>query len=155
MPFGYSPAVPKQEPRTVGANVTALRLERGWTQEQLAERVGTRQSSVNKLERTGTDPGILTALKYAKAFGVSLDALVRGVDDDYKAVTAGAEVDTLKQQIVQMSAELGAAQSAYGVLKEAIAETYRLSRGERLTEREVIDTFVRQKPHARRAGGKS
>ena len=47
------------------------RLERGWTQEELANRIGVKQSTVAKWEREGAVYRKLTKQKLAKAFGIS------------------------------------------------------------------------------------
>lgn len=46
------------------------RLDRGWTQSQLAERIGVRQSRVAKWERTGAVFRKETRGKLARVFGV-------------------------------------------------------------------------------------
>ena len=46
------------------------RLEKGWTQQELADRTGVKQSTVAKWERDGAVYRKATRLKLAKAFGV-------------------------------------------------------------------------------------
>ena len=48
--------------------VKAFRTERGWTQEQLAERVGVSRQSVNSIERNRYVPSLPLALKFARVF---------------------------------------------------------------------------------------
>ena len=45
------------------------RLERGWTQKDLANRIGVKQSSVAKWETEGAVYRKITRLKFAAAFG--------------------------------------------------------------------------------------
>ncbi|MEA3486745.1 MAG: helix-turn-helix transcriptional regulator [Thermodesulfobacteriota bacterium] len=47
------------------------RLERGWTQEKLANRIGVKQATVAKWEREGAVYRKATRQKLAKVFGVS------------------------------------------------------------------------------------
>ena len=47
------------------------RLERGWTQEKLANRIGVKQATVAKWEREGAVYRKATKQKLAKAFGIS------------------------------------------------------------------------------------
>ncbi len=47
------------------------RLERGWTQEALANRIGVKQSTVAKWEREGAVYRKTTRQKLAKIFGIS------------------------------------------------------------------------------------
>jgi putative transcriptional regulator len=48
--------------------VKALRTERHWTQEQLAERVGVSRQSINSIERDRYVPSLQLALKFARVF---------------------------------------------------------------------------------------
>ena len=47
------------------------RLERGWTQEELANRIGIKQATVAKWEREGAVYRKATRQKLAKVFGIS------------------------------------------------------------------------------------
>jgi len=47
------------------------RLERGWTQEELANRIGVKQPTVAKWEREGAVYRKATRQKLAKVFGIS------------------------------------------------------------------------------------
>jgi Predicted transcription factor, homolog of eukaryotic MBF1 len=47
------------------------RLERGWTQEKLANRIGVKQATVAKWEREGSVYRKTTRQKLAKVFGVN------------------------------------------------------------------------------------
>lgn len=59
--------------------VRTLRTERGWTQEHLEE-FGLAWKTIQKLESGTTDPKVSTLLKLSKAFGVSLNDLISGLD---------------------------------------------------------------------------
>jgi DNA-binding XRE family transcriptional regulator len=56
----------------VGYQIARLRIQRGLTQSQLAERVGTRQSSITQLENGNSDP----SLSYLQRVAAALDARI-------------------------------------------------------------------------------
>jgi len=53
-----------------GARLAALRQERGWTQVQLAEKLGLTVKMVTYYEREATNPTAKTVAKLAEVFGV-------------------------------------------------------------------------------------
>ncbi len=60
----------------VGASIRRLRIDRGWTQNDLARRIGIDPVSVSKYERGRYEPTLRVLIDFADAFGVSLDELV-------------------------------------------------------------------------------
>ena|SRR6266545_4141312 len=64
------------QPMTFGALVRELRLERGWTQEQVARYAGITANQVSNLEREVTVlPNVETVTRLAKAFEVDPEEL--------------------------------------------------------------------------------
>lgn len=57
----------------IAEDVIRLRLERGWSQEELARRVGTRQANISRLENGLSNPTVKFLQRVAKAFGVKLE----------------------------------------------------------------------------------
>ncbi|WP_230117354.1 helix-turn-helix transcriptional regulator [Arthrobacter sp. Bi83] len=55
-----------------GRAIQAARLDRGWSQEQLAEEAGVSRPTVSRVE-LGDDPSMRTARKLAKALGLTLN----------------------------------------------------------------------------------
>ena len=55
--------------------VRELRVERGWTQQQLAEAVGVSRQSINSIERDRYVPSLPLALTFARVFGCSTDEI--------------------------------------------------------------------------------
>jgi len=53
-------------------NVLRLRMERGWTQGELAKRVGTKQSNISRLENGLANPTFKFLQKLGEVFGVEL-----------------------------------------------------------------------------------
>ena len=58
-------------------NVKKLRLEKGLTQEEVAEHIGIKQPTYNCYEAGLKLPSLGTAKTLAELFGVSLDDLVK------------------------------------------------------------------------------
>ncbi len=57
-----------------------LRKKRGFSQEELAKKLGTQAPAIGRYERGGAKPTIEVASKISKALGVSLDYLVGNTD---------------------------------------------------------------------------
>lgn len=60
----------------VGNNIRRLRMEREWTQEELADRLGVSRSALGNYERELREPGIDLLIKLADTFNTTIDALV-------------------------------------------------------------------------------
>ncbi|MDI3256921.1 MAG: helix-turn-helix transcriptional regulator [Kyrpidia sp.] len=66
---------------TFGAKLKQLRLERGWTLEQLAARSGLSISHISSLERgTRTKPSFQVAVRLARALDVPLSTFLEGAE---------------------------------------------------------------------------
>jgi len=57
-------------------NLRVLRINKGISQQQLAEVVGVSQQSVNKYERQTVEPDITTLMALADYFGTTVDFLI-------------------------------------------------------------------------------
>ena len=77
-------------PRTLGERMRARRLEKGWTQEQLARRAGTNQAVIQKIEN-GKSLRPRKIDKIAEELGVSPSWLMFGEDGD-----VGLEPDAVR-----------------------------------------------------------
>jgi putative transcriptional regulator len=64
-------------PATVRNRVQELRIERGWTQQQLAEAAGVSRQSINSIERNRYVPSLQLALVFARLFGCSTDEIFK------------------------------------------------------------------------------
>ena len=58
---------------TVRNRVKELRVDRGWTQQQLADAVGVSRQSINSIERNRYVPSLILALEFARIFTCSTD----------------------------------------------------------------------------------
>lgn len=52
-----------------------LRAERGWSQQELAERLEVSRQSVNAIENGRFDPSLPLAFRIADLFGLSIEAV--------------------------------------------------------------------------------
>jgi putative transcriptional regulator len=52
-----------------------LRVDRNWSQADLAEKLGVSRQSVNAIETGRFDPSLPLAFKLSKLFGVSIEAM--------------------------------------------------------------------------------
>jgi DNA-binding XRE family transcriptional regulator len=66
----------------IGATIKQLRLDRGWTQEQLAERAGLPQPHICRLERGQHSPSHKTIVALASAFEIEAKAIDPSMDDE-------------------------------------------------------------------------
>ena len=67
----------RTDPRPTNNSLIArLRIERGLTQAQLAERIGCPYSSISRWERSGKAPGTRYLIKIAEVLGCTIDKLV-------------------------------------------------------------------------------
>ncbi len=67
----------RSERGALGERIREFRLKRGWTQQQLAERVGVQQKQISSYERGANILSGQTFIALAEAFGVSLDYLAQ------------------------------------------------------------------------------
>jgi len=63
-----------------GRNVARLRDEKGFSQDKLAEKADLDRTYLSGIERGVRNPGIKVVIKLAKALGVTVDQLCKGVD---------------------------------------------------------------------------
>jgi transcriptional regulator with XRE-family HTH domain len=57
--------------KLVGENVRALRIAKGWTQEQLQDESGLSQQYISGLEKGRRNPTVLTLFELGQALGVA------------------------------------------------------------------------------------
>lgn len=67
------------------ATLAQLRLQRGWSQAELARRAETSQSYIGRLETGNIDPQLSTVRKIAQALGVPVSALVEALTTETEA----------------------------------------------------------------------
>ena len=62
--------------------VKELRVDRGWTQQELADAVAVSRQSINSIERDRYVPSLPLALTFARVFGCSTDDIFALEDDE-------------------------------------------------------------------------
>jgi len=62
---------------TLGRRVRTLRVRRGWTQEELASKAKKHPTYIGGIERGERNPTLTVLADIARAFGVTLDVLLR------------------------------------------------------------------------------
>jgi putative transcriptional regulator len=55
--------------------VKELRIDRGWTQQELADAVGVSRQSINSIERSRYEPSLHLALVFARVFACPIDTI--------------------------------------------------------------------------------
>ena len=99
----------------IGQKIKQLREERGWSQEQLAQKMGyISKSTINKIEKNINDVNQSTLEKFAKVFGCDPAELVseqpkivnpktldfqRDLAKDYKKILSGYNPDQVVKAI--------------------------------------------------------
>lgn len=58
-----------------GANIRQLRQERGWTQLELAEKLGISQKAITSYEREAREPNLEKIQQLAKVFEIPIEVL--------------------------------------------------------------------------------
>ena len=80
-----------------------LRIEKGWTQKELAERIQTSNKNVWAWENKISSPDIETLIVLAKVFEVTVDYLI-GNSDDFGVVTIApnsAELSADEKEVIK------------------------------------------------------
>lgn len=87
----------------VGEKIIKLRKEKGWSQSELAKRVGTSGPIIGRYERDEMVPSVEVAKKLADAFSTTLDYLVAesgrpGEIKDQTLLRRIVEIEQLEQE---------------------------------------------------------
>lgn len=80
---------------SVGENIKRLRLERGMTQEQLADAIGKTRTAVTQYESGWTSPRMGVVEELARVFGVPKSAIVDDCNTSYAQVRLDPDRDEL------------------------------------------------------------
>jgi transcriptional regulator with XRE-family HTH domain len=64
----------------VGAELTRLRVDHGWSQAKLAHDLGYTERYIGQLERGTKSPTLRTLVDLAKAFSVEVSAIIRSAE---------------------------------------------------------------------------
>ena len=91
---------------SIGERLLALRMQKGMTQEELAEYLKVSRQSVSKWELNKTLPDVDKMVPLADLYGVSMDHLVRGLESE--PAEAGAEQEEAETSIIEKEEEQAA-----------------------------------------------
>ena len=70
------------EPTEVKNHLAELRNKKGWSQADLAERLGVSRQTVNSLERGKYDPSLPLAFRISRLFGLAIEQIFTMDDSD-------------------------------------------------------------------------
>jgi transcriptional regulator with XRE-family HTH domain len=68
----------------VGAELTKLRVDRGWSQLKLADALGYTERYIGQMERGAKSPTLRTLADIAKAFSIELSTIVKAAERRYR-----------------------------------------------------------------------
>lgn len=121
----------------IAQRLAAMRREKGYSQEELANRLGLSRQAVSKWERAESSPDTGNLIALADLYGVTLDELVRvdvDISDDVrfeeadKEATAEVSADVITAAAESVAASTARAEAAAQVhelkdeLKDAVAQ---------------------------------
>lgn len=97
----------------IANRLVTLRKEKGFSQEQLAEKIGVSRQAVSKWERSEASPDTDNLIMLARLYEVSLDELLRTEDEipqpeietEVPAVEPTQEVEIIEETVEQMPPE--------------------------------------------------
>jgi len=68
----------------VGAELTKLRVDRGWSQLKLADALGYTERCMGQLERGTKSPMLRTLVDIVKAFSIELSTMIKAAERRYR-----------------------------------------------------------------------
>ena len=89
---------------TIAKRLTALRKQRGFSQEQLAEKLNVSRQAVSKWERAEAQPDISNLSALSKLYGITIDELINGKAEQ-EEVQPTPSSDTEKSREDDLAAE--------------------------------------------------
>ncbi|WP_439891202.1 helix-turn-helix domain-containing protein [Ralstonia sp. 25C] len=89
-----------QSSTELGRNLAAVRLARGWTQEQVAERLGVDMETISRTERGVNWPTLPRLLSLADLYDVSISSLLQHSSSRAKDIA-----EDLQDQLDQLTEE--------------------------------------------------
>ena len=77
----------------ISNRIIRLRKQKGWSQEELAEKLDVSRQSVSKWESSASVPDLTRILQMSELFGVTTDYLLKGDGESFSAGTAEIEIN--------------------------------------------------------------
>lgn len=81
----------KEHPMILAEKIIDLRKKNGWSQEQLADKLGVSRQSISKWESAQSTPDMKKIVALSELFGVSTDYLLKDGMDDAEGAAAGGD----------------------------------------------------------------
>ena len=78
----------------ISNRIIQLRKQKGWSQEELAEKLDVSRQSVSKWESSASVPDLTRILQMSELFGVTTDYLLKGDGDTLSAGSAEIEINS-------------------------------------------------------------
>ncbi|MBR0424490.1 helix-turn-helix domain-containing protein, partial [Candidatus Saccharibacteria bacterium] len=82
---------PKTYQEVIGETIEQMRLEKGWTQEELAEATGTSQSAIHRIEKGGQNISLEMIKKLSEALGNQILSINDSVSQSFR-IRGGKEL---------------------------------------------------------------
>ena len=91
--------------QVIGETVEQMRLEKGWTQEELADKIGSSQSAIHRIEKGRQNVSLETIKRLSEAFGSQILSINDSASQSYrirggKELTGEITVNTSKNAAV-------------------------------------------------------
>lgn len=93
----------EQKKFTLGENLRQLRLKRGWTQRETADKLGFQPSTYSRYESNEVIPNVETLMDIANLYGVGLDELMGFVPKTENKIT---KLDSALYRLKEMSVDM-------------------------------------------------
>ena len=95
----------KENKMILADKITNLRKKAGWSQEELAEKLGVSRQAVSKWESAQSVPDLNKVLLLAKTFGVTTDYLLRDECEEPEEEAQPEALDDLGEKLLPVSLE--------------------------------------------------
>ncbi len=89
-----------------GERIRQLRIQNGYTQERLAEKLNIDQSFLSRIESGSKGCSVDLFVQLSKLFHVSLDVLILGLEAEDSRVQLKANIGRLINQLSQLQKQL-------------------------------------------------
>lgn len=89
----------------INEKIKKLRLEKGWSQTQLANKMGIHPQNIGRYERGSFSPSVEALIKFAEVFGVSIDYLVNEELSDTQIIVKDKQLQKYIEQVDNLNEE--------------------------------------------------
>lgn len=86
--------------KLTGHRLAEIRKQRGWTQQQMAEAMGTARSYIADVERGNKEPSFHFLLSLIETTGISADWLMGHAPDQHQANVADPKLESIQEWLL-------------------------------------------------------